>query len=175
MNVSFIPAIGERFCSLMKTVTLLKSFLLLAETVTAMIGNQSTEDRTCSCWWNLIFWLVETILFQYFKYAFHLKQFFHLLEVYFKRILHYSQWQRIFFLFLLEETVFFNFFQILFRMEVSFWPSEITFFKKSFILASGNGCLINYKLCAFVWSFFLLVNAILEIRRKVIFFDLFYS
>ena len=40
LNESFIPAIGERYFSLMKTVTLLESFFLLAETVTAMTGNQ---------------------------------------------------------------------------------------------------------------------------------------
>ena len=38
LNESFIPAIGEGFFSLMKTVTLLESFFLLAETV--MGGNQ---------------------------------------------------------------------------------------------------------------------------------------
>ena len=88
---------------------------------------------------ELIFLLVETILFQYLKYPFHWKQFFHLLQMYFKRILHYSQWQWIFCLvgtiffhshiletimaikgrpiflknssFLLEETIFFNLFR----------------------------------------------------------------
>ena len=40
LNKSFIPAIGEGFFPLMETVTLLESFLLLAETVTAMSGNQ---------------------------------------------------------------------------------------------------------------------------------------
>ena len=103
------------------------------------------------------FWLVETTLFQYLKYPFHWKQFFHLLQIYFKRILDYSQWQRIF---CLVETIFFNsqiseaiiairgrpifkkkfiisargnrflqFVQILIRMEVAFRSSEIVFFK----------------------------------------------
>ena len=40
LNESFIPAIGEGYFSLMKTVTLLESFFLLAETVTAMNGNK---------------------------------------------------------------------------------------------------------------------------------------
>ena len=145
---------------------------------------------------------METILFIYLKYLFHWKQFFYLLEIYFKRILYYSQWQRIFSLvetiffhshffgnhycnkreanilkknFLLEETAFFNlFFQILIRMKVVFRSSEIAFFKESFILAGGNGFSINYKLCAFIQSFFLLMDIILEISGKLIFFDVFY-
>ena len=108
------------------------------------------------------------------KYPFYWKQLFHLLEIYFKRILYYRQWQQIFFLvetifsyshffgkpllqleggqyfkkvlFLLEETVFFNFFQIMIRMEVAFRFSEIQFFKECFILASGNEFSINYKI-----------------------------
>ena len=41
LNEFFIPAIGEGFFSLMETVTLLTlNFLLLAETVTAIIANQ---------------------------------------------------------------------------------------------------------------------------------------
>ena len=55
-------------------------------------------------------------------------------------------------------------------MEVAFRSSEIAFFKESFILASGNGFSINYKLCAFIRSFFLLVHTIFEIRCKPIFF-----
>ena len=58
-------------------------------------------------------------------------------------------------------------------MEVAFRSSEIAFFKESFILASGNGFSINYKLCAFIWSFFLLVDTILEIRCKPLFFPFF--
>ena len=42
------------------------------------------------------------------------------------------------------------FFQILTRMKVAFRSSEIAFFKVSFILANGNGFLINYKLSAFI-------------------------
>ena len=38
-NKSFIPAIGEGYFSLMNTVTSLENFLL-AETITAMNGNQ---------------------------------------------------------------------------------------------------------------------------------------
>ena len=85
---------------------------------------------------KLIFWLVETIWFQFLKYSFYWRQFFHLLEICFKRILYYDQWQRVFclmrlfihiffgtitaitrrpifkkILFLLLETVFFNFFR----------------------------------------------------------------
>ena len=55
-------------------------------------------------------------------------------------------------------------------MEVAFRSSEIKFFKESFIVAGGNGFSINYKLCAFIRSFFLLVHTILEIRYKPIFF-----
>ena len=49
-----------------------------------------------------MFWLVETILFQYLKYYFHWNQFFHLLQLYFRRILYYSQ------IFCLLETIFFH-------------------------------------------------------------------
>ena len=38
------------------------------------------------------------------------------------------------------------------------------FLKESFILASGDGFSINYKLSAFIRSFFLLVEKILKIR-----------
>ena len=67
------------------------------------------------------------------------------------------------------------FFQILTRMEVAFRSSEIAFFKVSFILASGNGFSINYKLSGFIWSFFLLVDRMLEIRYKPVFFEFFNS
>ena len=53
--------------------------------------------------WKRIFWLVETILFQYLKYNFHWKQFFLFLGNNFKRILYQSQSQRIF---CLVETIF---------------------------------------------------------------------
>ena len=113
-------------------------------------------------------------MYQHIKYPVYWRQLLHLLEIYFKRILYCSQWQRIFFLvetiffhshffwkpllqleggqyfkiilFLLEETVFFNFFQIMIRMEVAFRSSEIVFFKESFILASEKGFSINCKL-----------------------------
>ena len=65
----------------------------------------------------------------------------------------------------------FFFFQILTRMKVAFRSSEIAFFKVSLILASGNGFLINYKLSAFIWRFFLLVDRMLEIRCKPVFFE----
>ena len=67
LNESFIPAIGERFSSLMETVTLLEHFFLIVETVTAM------SDETYSRWWKVIFWLVETIFFHcliFFKESF---------------------------------------------------------------------------------------------------------
>ena len=50
----------------------------------------------------------------------------------------------------------FFFFQALIRIEVAFRSSEIAFFGKSFVLACGNGFLINYKLYAFIRSFSLL-------------------
>ena len=82
-------------------------------------------------------------------------------------------------LLLLKETVFFIlfyfFFQILIRMEVAFWSSEISFFREFFILAGGNGFPINYTFCAFTRSFFLVVETILQIRCKPIFFHFFYS
>ena len=94
-------------------------------------------------------------------------------------------------LFLLEEIVFFLLFQIAIRISFSVqsrkfkqqkyllfklpWFSEIKFFKEYFVLASGNGFLINYTLCGFIRSFFLLVNTILQIRCKPVLFDFFYS
>ena len=60
-------------------------------------------------------------------------------------------------------------------MEVAFRSSEIAFFMESFILAGGNGFSINYKLFAFIWSFFLLMSTMLKIRCKPIFFDFSYS
>ena len=68
-----------------------------------------------------------------------------------------------------------HFFKILTQMEVAFWSSEIALFKESFILAGGNGFSINYKLCAFIRNFFLLVDTMLEIMCKPNFFDFFYS
>ena len=46
---------------------------------------------------------------------------------------------------------------------------------ESFSLASGNRFSIKYELCAFIRSFFLLVDTILEIRCQPIFFLFFYS
>ena len=60
-------------------------------------------------------------------------------------------------------------------MEVAFRSREIAFFKESFILASENGFLINDRLCAFIRSFFLVVDTRLEIRCKPIFFEFFNS
>ena len=73
-------------------------------------------------------------------------------------------------LFLLVETVFFSFFQTLIRMEAFFWSTEIVFFNKFFILASGKGFLAKYKPFAFIQSFFLLQDNILEIKCSSIFF-----
>ena len=44
------------------------------------------------------------------------------------------------------ETVFFSFFQTLIRMEAVFWSTEIVFFNKFFILASGKGFWQNINL-----------------------------
>ena len=46
--------------------------------------------------WKLILRLVETILFQFLKYPFYWKQGFHLVEIHFKHIFYYDQWQQIF-------------------------------------------------------------------------------
>ena len=48
-------------------------------------------------------------------------------------------------------------------MEEAFPSSEIAFFKESLILASGNGFSTNYKLCAFIRGFSLLVDTILKL------------
>ena len=96
-------------------------------------------------------------------------------------MLYQSQWQRIF---LLVEPIFFHsyffletiiairgrpkflkhlvsarrnrvlFFQALIRMEVPFRYSEIAFFRKSFVLASGTGFLINCKTLCFCSELF---------------------
>ena len=58
-------------------------------------------------------------------------------------------------------------------MEVAFRSREIAFFRKSFVVASGNGFLINCKLYAFILSFSLLVDTILEVRCKPAFFHFF--
>ena len=141
-------------------------------------------------------------LFQYLKHPFHLKQFFRLLEIYLKRIVYYSWWQRIFcllvmvffhsdfygnhycnqteaiilkkilFLLLYRKPFSSIFFQILTQTEVAFRFSEIAFLRESFILVSGNGFSINCKLCAFICNFFLLVDAMFEVRYKSVFFIL---
>ena len=71
----------------------------------ASSGNVILKRILLSGQWKRIFWLAETILFQYLKYAFHWKQFFHLLEIYFKRILYYRRSQRNF---CSVETIFFH-------------------------------------------------------------------
>ena len=80
----------------------------------------------------MIFLLVETILFQYLKCSFHWEQFSHLLEIYYKRILYYSQWQRIF---CLVETIFL-FIQI--HLETIITIRGRPKFLKSIISARGN-------------------------------------
>ena len=130
--------------------------------------------------------------FQYLKYLFHWKQFFHLLQIYFRQILHYSQWQRIF---CLVETIFFHsrilvggqyltkkflisargnrflqFMQILIRMEVLFGLVKSHFSRKpSFWLVETDVQLITN---------FVLLSASghnLEIWCKSVFFDFFCS
>ena len=60
-------------------------------------------------------------------------------------------------------------------MEVAFWSSEIALFKESFILASGNGFSINYKHCAFIRNFFLLVVQCLKLSENQFSLIFFYS
>ena len=139
----------------------------------------------------------ENHLFQYLKYSFLWKQLFNILNKSFITATGNGfsvQWKRYSFIHIFLETIIairgrpifketsyfcqrkpFSsfFFQILIRMKVAFRSSEIAFFKKSFILASGNGFSINYKLCAFIRSFFLLVDTILGIRCKPILFGYF--
>ena len=55
-------------------------------------------------------------------------------------------------------------------MKVAFQSIEIAFFNEFFIMSNRNGFCINYKLCASIRSFFLLVDTILEVRCKPIFF-----
>ena len=60
---------------------------------------------------------------------------------------------------------------MLIRTEVAFRSSETAFFNESFIKRIVD----QFQTCAFIWSFFLLVDTILEIRCKLILFDFFYS
>ena len=48
----------------------------------------------------------------------------------------------------------FQFIQILIQMEVAFRSSEIAFFKESFILASGNRCLLITNFVHLFGAFF---------------------
>ena len=144
---------------------------------------------------------METILCKYLKYPFHWKQFF----ISWKYILSESfitvsgngfsfQWRRYSFIHIFfgnhycnqrEAKVFktscicqkklLSFFSGIDSNESSFRSSETAFFRKFFVLASGNGFLINYKLYAFIRTFSLLVETILEIRCKPFFFHFFYS
>ena len=120
---------------------------------------------------------------------------FYLVEICFKRILDYGQWQRIL---CLLETIFFHsyFLKPLLQLEggqyfknsyICLWKLFSSFFSdtdlnrssylmhwnrifsESFILASGIRFLVNYKPCVFIKSFFLLVDTILGIRYKPIF------
>ena len=54
-------------------------------------------------------------------------------------------------------------------MEAVFQSSEIAFFNKSFILASGNGFSVNCKPCGSIQSSLLLMDTILEIKCRPIF------
>ena len=47
-----------------------------------MSGNQFFKDRIYSCWWKLIFWLVEIIFFHCFRYFFK-EPLFRLVETHF--------------------------------------------------------------------------------------------
>ena len=61
---------------------------------------------------------------------------------------------------------FLQFSQALVWMESVFWSSEIAFFNAFFVLADENGFPIIYKPCVFTYSFFLLVDTILEISAN---------
>ena len=152
--------------------------------------------------WKLIFCLAETSLFQYLKYPLHLKHIFYLLEIYFKRILCCSQWQSNF---CLVETIFSHshFWEALLQLEGGryFLKNLISVrgnhFREIFSDTDWNGsCFLVqwnhifqgillsgkrkrifalFKLCAFFRSFFLLVDNILEIRCKPVFFNFFMS
>ena len=67
-NESYIPTIREGFSVYYELSTLLESFFVLLETVTDMNANQVFKDRSCSSWWKLILWLVETIFFPCLRY-----------------------------------------------------------------------------------------------------------
>ena len=56
-------------------------------------------------------------------------------------------------------------------MHAFYWSSGIVFFNESLILTSGNGFLANYKTCAFIQNFFVLVDTIVQIKCKPIFKD----
>ena len=88
-NKFSISAGGNRLSVYLKQYSFIWTFFVLAEI-------QFLKNNLIPASGKLIFWLVETISFQFRKYFFYWKQFFHLLEIYFKPILYYGQWQQIF-------------------------------------------------------------------------------
>ena len=60
-------------------------------------------------------------------------------------------------------------------MEAVLWSTEIVFFNKSFILASGNDFWLITDLLLLFRAFFFLVDTILEIKCKPIFKEEHYS
>ena len=88
-NKFSISAGGNRLSVYLKQYSFIWTFFVLAEI-------QFLKNNLIPASEKLIFCLVETISFQFMKYFFYWKQFFHLLEIYFKPILYYGHWQQIF-------------------------------------------------------------------------------
>ena len=67
LKESFIPANGERYFFLIKTITLLESFFYQRKPSLLFQfwkeWKSIFKDITYSCWWKMIFWLLETIFF----------------------------------------------------------------------------------------------------------------
>ena len=85
---------------------------------------------------------METILCQYLKYSFHWKRFVHFLEIYFKRILYYSQWQQIFF-FSGDDILSFTFFFFLETIITS--RGSQSFYLKHLVSARRNRFLFFFR------------------------------
>ena len=66
-NSSF-RILGKDFLSSGKRLLYLRVFFLIAEIVTDISGSQVFKNRTYSCWWKLIFWLVQNIFFHCLRY-----------------------------------------------------------------------------------------------------------
>ena len=76
-------------------------------------------------------------------------------------------------LFMLVETILLYFCRYSCEWKQLFMANGNGIFIKSFITTSVYGLCVNFKLCAFIQSFFLLLESITGIRCKSVFFNFF--